>query len=72
MRKPRGYANHTAAPASWRSTSNITGDYEMDASILACKNKSLPAKLADHIAGSSGPYTPQTAYNAYSGYSTVD
>lgn len=61
--------NHTYAPAAWRSTPNITGDYDFDAAIAHCKNKSVPLKLDSHL---TGPYTPQTAYNAYSGYSTVD
>lgn len=69
MRKPRGYANHTVAPSSWRRTSNITGDYEMDASILHCKNKSVPAKIKDHVAPSGPGYGPLTAYDGYSNYS---
>ncbi len=67
MRQPRGYRNHTAAPEIWRRTPNITGDYEMDASIVHCKNKSVPGKLQSHLLNDS-PYGPRTAYDGYSGY----
>lgn len=68
MRKPRGYRNHTVAPKAWRQTSNLTGDYEMDASILHSRNKSVAAKIESHLSDGAAAYSPRTAYNGYDGY----
>ena len=71
MRKPKGYRNHTMAPKAWRRTANLTGDYEMDASILHSKNKSVPDKLKTHLL-SQEPYGARTGYDGYHGYSGDD
>lgn len=71
MRTPKGTHYHQFAPEMWRKTPNITGDYEMDASIVHCKNKAVPAKLSMYTLEHNA-YRSQTAYNAYSGYTTVD
>lgn len=71
MRKPRGVPNHSVAPAAWRSTSNLTGDYELDASILNCKNRAVPGKLEMYVSKSDS-YGPRGAYNGYSGMSGDD
>jgi hypothetical protein len=75
MRKPKGLRNHTVAPPAWRRTSNITGDYEMDASILHNKNKSVPSKLKMYVKGDLGTdpiYGQRSGYDGYSGYSGDD
>jgi hypothetical protein len=75
MRKPKGVRNHTVAPPEWRRTANITGDYEMDASILHNKNKSVPSKLKMYVKtdiGGNPTYGPRTAYDGYSAYSGDD
>lgn len=71
MRKPKGFRNHTAAPRDWRHTANLTGDYEMDASIASCRNKSVPGKLKTHLL-SEEPYGPRSNYSGYRGYSGDD
>ena len=68
MRKPRGYRNHDVAPHEWRRTSNMTGDYEMDASIQRCKNASVPGKLEHHICGGGNAYGNATGYDGYENY----
>ena len=68
MRQPKGSHFHTYAPAIWRRTPNITGDYEMDASICHCKNKSVPSKLGMYISGDGPGYGPLSGYNAYHNY----
>ncbi len=62
---------HVFAPKLWRSTANITGNHEFDASIEHCSNSSVKAKLATHIA-SGTPYNPLTMYNGYDNYSGDD
>lgn len=69
MRQPRGYKNHLYAPQAWRRTPNITGDYDLDASIAHCRNKSVPQKIAANIAPAGPGYGPLTGYSGYSGYS---
>lgn len=71
MRKPRGVKNHSYAPKAWRSTSNITGDYDLDSTIQRSKNKAVPSRLETHLL-SDEPYGPRTGYNGYSGYSGDD
>ena len=68
MRSPPSTKLHTAAPQIWRRTPNITGDYEMDASIVHCKNASVPAKLGMYISGDGPGYGPLSGYNAYHNY----
>ena len=47
----------------------MTGDYEMDASILHCRNKSVPDKLKQHLTDRNA-YAPRNGYTGggYSGY----
>jgi len=72
MRQPRGTKLHTFAPSIWRRTPNITGDYEMDASIVHCKNKAVPSKLRMYLLTDEPGYGPRTGYDGYSGYSGDD
>lgn len=62
MRKPKGYKNHECCPADWRTTSDITGSFELDASILRTKNVDMKDRLADHLTGDQA-YQKRTAYN---------
>jgi len=71
MRKPKGYRNHDLAPKPWQGVANMTGDYDFDASIQHCKNKSVPHKLKTHLL-SEEPYGPRTGYSGYNGYSGDD
>lgn len=47
----------------------MTGDYEMDASILHCKNCSVPDKLKQHLTDRNA-YAQRTNYagGSYRGY----
>ena len=45
----------------------MTGDYEMDASIMHCKNCSVPHKLEHHISGDNA-YGNATGYDGYENY----
>jgi hypothetical protein len=59
---------HAYAPKLWRSTANITGNHEFDASIEHCNNSDVRSRLATHIARDT-PYNPLTATQGYDGYS---
>jgi hypothetical protein len=75
LRKPKGVRNHSVAPKEWRRTSNITGDYDMDASILHSKNQAVPTKLKMYVKSDLGKdpiYGQRTGYDGYSGYSGDD
>lgn len=59
---------HTCAPKDWRGVPNLSGDYDLDATIMHRDNASLPSRLNQHLRR-GGSYGPGTGYNAYSGYS---
>jgi hypothetical protein len=67
MKKITGIQNHWCAPAKWRGVQALTGDYEMDGSIAACKNPDMARKIQNHLANGPG-YGPLTAYNGYRNY----
>ena len=71
MRQPKGRPHHEYAPKAWRRTAVITGDYDMDASIVHCKNKAVPGKLKMYVAANheQSEYGTRSGYNGYSGYS---
>ena len=59
---------HECCPPDWRGVPNWTGDYDFDASIAHCSNKSVPARLAIYLRSNRNGYGPVTAYNGYSNY----
>lgn len=60
---------HDCSPKEWRDIPNVTGDFDLDATIMNRKNPSLAAKLAMHLTRRPAhPYGPLTAYHGYSGY----
>ena len=59
---------HTCAPKAWRDVPNVTGDYDMDATILHRNNKDLPNRLRQYSRRGRS-YGPMTAYDGYHGYS---
>jgi hypothetical protein len=63
---------HKIAPKAWRGTKNITGDYDLDASIAHGKHsKGMKPKLETHTSKET-VYGPKTGYDGYSGYSGDD
>jgi hypothetical protein len=69
MKRPKHAHDHLVAPKSWRHTPNMTGDYDLDASIMHGNNKSVPNKIATHTKQDS--YGPKR-YAGYDGYSGDD
>ena len=53
---------HSCAPKPWRTVPNVTGDYDLDATIMHRKNHDLEARIRTHLAlprGSAGVYGPR-------------
>ena len=66
-----GHGSHQLAPREWQGLPRITGDYDLDATILHRHNKDLPHRLALYtrmMGGTHLRYNPRTAYHGYSGY----
>jgi hypothetical protein len=63
---------HECAPSEYRKTERVTGDYEFDASIAACKNADAPKRLKLYVLSDEPGYGPRTGYQGYSGYSGDD
>lgn len=55
------------APKAWHSVPNMTGDYDLDATILHRSNHDLPARLALYLKKPGQMFSPRTAYNSYHG-----
>jgi hypothetical protein len=68
MKTPDGYPCHQCAPRDWRNTPNMTGDYDMDATIMHRKNLSIPDRLALYLRKPRSSYHPGTAYSGVSNY----
>lgn len=58
---------HDCAPKAWKRVPNVTGDYDLDATILHRKNRDMAARLKQHIAAPAPTYSPRTSYHGYSG-----
>ena len=54
---------HQCAPSSWRRVPNVTGDYDLDASIGHSPNKDMAQKLSMYV--TSRGYGPRTSYDPY-------
>jgi hypothetical protein len=63
---------HEFAPVDYRDTPYLTGDYEFDASIAACKNKDMPKRLKMYLAGGPTGSHPVTNYDGYHNYNGDD
>lgn len=67
---------HVCAPKDWLQTPNVTGDFELDASIAHCHNVNAKDRLKMHsgqpVDGSGAAYGHKSAYNGYHGYSGDD
>lgn len=62
---------HQFAPREWRRTPDVTGSFELDASIERCTNKDLPKRMQFYVERDNA-YGPKTGYDGYHGYSGDD
>lgn len=67
MKRPANTPCHECAPDHWHTTPNMTGDYDMDATIMHSKNSDMPHKLKQYLAPKPA-YRPRTGYRSYKGY----
>ena len=58
---------HEAAPKEWRRTPDITGSFELDASIARSKNKDVPIRLKSYLERENA-YGARTGYDGYHNY----
>jgi hypothetical protein len=63
---------HECAPKGWRNVPNMSGDYDLDATILHRSNKSLPDRLALYLKHRPHAYGYRTGYDSYHAYSGDD
>jgi hypothetical protein len=54
---------HQFAPKAWTDVANLTGDYDLDATIEHRGNKDLPNRLSQYVKRDA--YAQRTAYNGY-------
>jgi hypothetical protein len=59
--------HEACAPKPWRDVPDVTGDYDLDATILHRDNADLPNRLALYTTNGNA-YGPLTGYNAYHNY----
>lgn len=59
--------NHECAPKDWRDVPNLTGDYDLDATIEHRNNTDMPRRLAMYTTRGRS-YGHTSAYNGYRNY----
>lgn len=60
---------HDCAPKAWHDVPLVTGDYDLDATILHRSNKAIPDRLELYLKkGKGGVYGPLTGYGASRNY----
>jgi len=67
MRRPKGTPCHDCAPDGWRGrTPKITGDFDLDETIIHRSNKDMPERLKLYTR-KYGPVTNYVGYHNYQG-----
>jgi hypothetical protein len=59
---------HKCAPKPWQEIPILTGDYDLDATIMHRQNPNIPARLEMYVKHSGRAYAPRNDYNSYHGY----
>lgn len=67
MRNQKGHSLHECSPQDWRRTPDMTGSYELDAAIMANKNKNIPDRLKMYLENDNA-YGARTGYDGYHNY----
>ena len=68
MKAPKHHPCHQCAPRGWRTTPNMTGDYDMDATIMHRGNKSIPDRLSLYLRKGRSSYHPGSGYSGVTNY----
>ena len=61
------HTDHECAPAEWRNTPDMTGSYELDATIQRSANTDLPKRLRLYMENETA-YGARTGYDGYHNY----
>ena len=59
---------HQCAPREWRNVPVLTGDYDLDATVLHRNNKDIVNRMNLYVRKSGKTYGYKTAYSGYHGY----
>lgn len=65
QKRSDGYPCHQCAPRDWRNVPNVTGDYDLDATILNRTNGDMRGRLELYVRPKKASYGYLTAYNGY-------
>lgn len=60
------------SPKPWHDTPNLTGDYDLDETIVHRTNKDLPQRLKLYVKTKGKGYGYRTNYNGYHNYGGDD
>jgi hypothetical protein len=62
-------SHRACSPKAWHAVPKVTGDYDLDATIMHRKNGDMAARLQTYLRqprGAAGAYGPGSAYGGYS------
>ena len=59
---------HQCAPKDWRNVPVLTGDYDLDATVLHRNNKDLVNRMSLYVRKSGKTYGMKTGYSGTHGY----
>jgi len=62
------HSMHQVAPREWRTCPNVTGDYDLDETILHRHNKDLPHRLELYVKNKDFGYGMRNGYHGNKGY----
>jgi hypothetical protein len=68
-------SHRSCSPGAWHAVPKVTGDYDLDATIMHRKNTDMAARLQTYLRqprGASGAYGPRSNLSGYSGNSGDD
>ena len=71
-RLAHGGCHDSCSPKGWHDVPVVSGDYDMDATIMHRSNKDLPRRLEMYVKHRVNAYGPRTSYDGYHGYSGDD
>ena len=61
-------SHRSCSPGPWHAVPKVTGDYDLDATIMHRKNRDMPARLAMYLRQprvAAGAYGPKSSYSGY-------
>ena len=56
---------HKCAPKPWQEIPILTGDYDLDATVMHRDNPNIPDRLEMYVKHSGRAYSARTGYNSY-------